>query len=1218
MFDDSKKQSRMIRFSWPVLIGLLILVSCHHLRAQPQDSLAVIIQNVATDGSSLRGYSANYPYPILSFISILDKDDRPVRGLADTLRWLSPGDVANNGEPIPSIWQPILDYTTGEPTPTQTDIYKLRPEPNFIEICESCQPIVPTTTMLLMDVSGSINSIPNALDSAKAGLTRFISDMRPEDRAGVIQFNCEFKHLPPTNDKQALIDFVQSAQTGPWTPLYEAIINAIDSMKDESAIRRSIVVYTDGKNNLPKNLRDCRQIQRPMLNEDSVIVVAKKFQIPVYMIALANSASETILKRIASETGGHFYKTEDGASFGDIYKKISDIIQNFYVMAHISPRPCESEFERTVDITVTDSPANLSRSGRGTREYSVNGPPRLHDLRLRKTADRDTVFRGDEITFTLTIENHGNHAAFNISLRDSLSEHLRFTDGPGGDAKVRSWQFDSLPQQQTVQVSYTAIVSDAVTDSIKELSNFAKVTGACDSDSTNDSANLRLTVFKRKPYDLSILKTANEDAVNAGETITYNLSLSNRGPNTAFNITVRDTLPEFLTPIDVDSVQSNILFWRFDSLRAGQNLDIAYQATVANPLPSSPIELNNVARVFAAGDTNAANNSASAKVIAENGPPRGEKYDLSIQKSASEDSVEAGDVINYSLAIRNLGPNAAFDIAVRDTLPDFLTPIDVDSVQGNILFWRIDSLLASQNMQIVYQARVDSLLPKPPTHLINVSRVFAENDSNAANNADSFTVIARRRTKPLKPYDLAIQKQADRDTVLAGEIISYTLTLSNLGPNDAGVFQVTDILPEFLTPIDVDTTQGNLLMWRVDSLAALQSVNLVYHARVQNPLPRSPLELINSSRIWAGVDTNVTNNTARDTVIAKNGPPLVEKKYDLSIQKAANPDSVTSGEEITYTITVRNLGPNTAFEIAVHDTLPDYLTPVDAGSAQDNVLFWEFDSLRASQTVNLVYHGRVDDPLPVSPAELVNIARVFAANDSNAANNSASARVIAANEVVPACADISVTISIDKDSVKIGEEFSCALIIRNFGPTTAFDIVAQVTIPEFVTPFDFESQQGNELFWRLDSLRAGDDETIVFSGRLNSTPSTNSRLGLTARVSSDCSDDDSNNISTAFVTAVTIFEDCSLFHLDANVFAPDRRPLGIIFELGEPRVVRLDVYDLASYHVTQITELSFPAGENRFEWNGSAANGQKVGSGVYVISLRSDNLLCWKKVIVVR
>ncbi len=963
----SQRPATRIKLLLLSFVGLLLSLPAQPLPAQTQDSLAVIIQNIATENASLRGYSANYPYPILSFLSILDGENRPVRGLADTLSWLGPNDVANNGQPISKVWQPIFDYESNAPVSTETaNLYNHRPQPTFIEICESCTPIVPTTTMLLMDVSGSINRIPNALDSAKAGLKSFIAEMRPEDRAGVIQFNCEIKHLPPTNDQQVLIDFIEAAVTGPWTPLYEAIINALDSIKDESSLRRSIVVYTDGINNLPRNLADCDDINRPLLNEDSVIVAAQKLQIPIYMIALANSTSEEILKKIATETGGRFFKTADGASFTEIYQKVSDIIQNFYVMAHISPQPCESDFTRTVDITVTDSSATIFRTNRDTHNYTVAGPPRLYDLKLTKSANRDSAARGDEIEFALTIENLGPHPAFNISLRDSLSD---FLSPLNADGNILSWHFDALPAQQSLQVSYSAVINETAADSTRELSNVANVHADCDSDSANDSARLRVRVFKRQNYDLAIQKSANSNSVSAGENITYTMTVRNLGPNTAFNITVRDTLPDLLTALDGDSVAGNLLFWKIDSLAPAQNINIAYQAAVADPLPISPVELINIARVFADGDTNAANNFASATVIAQNQPPPPppKNYDLSIEKIVSADSVLAGGNLNYSITVRNLGPNTAFNIAVRDTLPDLLTALAGDSVAGNLLFWKIDSLAPAQNINIAYQAAVA-------------------------------------------------------------------------------------------------------------------------------------------------------------------------------------------------------------------------------------------------------------DPLPISPVELINIAHVFADGDTNAANNFASARVIGIIPPPPACPDLAVSVTTNKDSIKVGEEFTYTIRVSNLSRLTAYNILVQVTIPEFVTPLDFESRQGNDLFWRRDSLAGGEEIIINFRGRLHRSPPSNfTRLVNTARVTAGCDDDDSNNIAQNFVTVLAVFEDCGVFLLDANVYEPERgRPLGIQFELSESRAVQLDVYDITGVHVTRIAEATFAAGQNRFEWNGVAANGQKVGSGVYVISLRSNNLLCWKKVIIAR
>jgi uncharacterized repeat protein (TIGR01451 family) len=531
-------------------------------------------------------------------------------------------------------------------------------------------------------------------------------------------------------------------------------------------------------------------------------------------------------------------------------------------------------------------------------------------------------------------------------------------------------------------------------------------------------------------------------------------------------------------------------------------------------------------------------------------------------------------------------------------------------------------LQASENFEIVYRAQVQNPLPVSPLELVNISRVLADNDTNLVNNAARDTVVARNATSTgNKNYDLTIQKRADRDSVTAGEDITYTLEIQNLGPDTAFDIAIRDTLPSFLSPVDADSAVGNVLFWQLDSLQASENFEIVYRAQVQNPLPVSPLELVNISRVLADNDTNLVNNAARDTVVARNATSPGNKNYDLTIQKRADRDSVTAGEDITYTLEIQNLGPNTAFDIAIRDTLPDFVTPgnVGAGVVQGNVISWQVDSLRASQELEITYEVTVDAPLPASPIELRNVAGVSAVNDSNAVNDNISVTVTGTNQVIPPCADLGITLVTNKDSVRVGEEFVYTIRINNFGPTTAFNIVVQVSIPDFVTPLDFESREGNELFWRLDSLRAADEEIITFRGRLLSAPTGNQRFANTARVSSDCNDDASNNLATSFLTVASIPEDCSLFRLDLNVFAPERgQPLGINFDLSETRVVQLDLYDLVGYHVSQITETSFPAGQNRFEWNGSSSNGQRIGSGVYVISLRSNNLLCWKKVIIVR
>ena len=89
--------------------------------------------------------------------------------------------------------------------------------------------------------------------------------------------------------------------------------------------------------------------------------------------------------------------------------------------------------------------------------------------------------------------------------------------------------------------------------------------------------------------------------------------------------------------------------------------------------------------------------------------------------------------------------------------------------------------------------------------------------------------------------------------------------------------------------------------------------------------------------------------------------------------------------------------------------------------------------------------------------------------------------------------------------------------------------------------------------------------------------------------------------------------------LDRNVFRPELEDaLAINFKLARSAVARLDAYDVTGYHITRIAEDYFPGGWNVYLWNGLLEDGRKAGSGVYIITLRSDDYKTYKKVIIVR
>ncbi|MDQ3668378.1 MAG: DUF11 domain-containing protein [Acidobacteriota bacterium] len=134
-------------------------------------------------------------------------------------------------------------------------------------------------------------------------------------------------------------------------------------------------------------------------------------------------------------------------------------------------------------------------------------------------------------------------------------------------------------------------------------------------------------------------------------------------------------------------------------------------------------------------------------------------------------------------------------------------------------------------------------------------------------------------------------------------------------------------------------------------------------------------------------------------------PPQPPAAADLAVSLGVDRTSVKQGEQLTYTITVNNFGPNNALGVVVNDTLSSGTTFVSAQAnkgnfttppvGQSGVVTWNVgdmldgDQEAAQIQVTVIARGRTT---------VTNTATVTAATaDPNEGNNSASITVSVAS-----------------------------------------------------------------------------------------------------------------------------------------------------------------------------------------------------------------------------
>src|SRR5262245_32732055 len=166
--------------------------------------------------------------------------------------------------------------------------------------------------------------------------------------------------------------------------------------------------------------------------------------------------------------------------------------------------------------------------------------------------------------------------------------------------------------------------------------------------------------------------------------------------------------------------------------------------------------------------------------------------DLSIVKSDSADPVNAGAAFSYTLAIANGGPDPATSVTVTDTLPAGVAFVDAAgtgwscSSVGQTLTCTRPTLAVGAAPPIT----VDVTAPVEGGAVSNTATVAApEADNDPGDNTDT------EGTTATAVANLTIAKTDTPDPVAASGNITYTISVSNLGPSTATTLTMTDPLP---------------------------------------------------------------------------------------------------------------------------------------------------------------------------------------------------------------------------------------------------------------------------------------------------------------------------------------------------------------------------------------------------------------------------------------
>ena len=186
--------------------------------------------------------------------------------------------------------------------------------------------------MLAMDVSTSMlarDFNPDRLNAAKDIAIKFIAQ-RPTDRMGIVVFAGEsYTQCPLTTDRATLINLMKEIQTGlidDGTAIGNGLATAVARLKDSDAKSRVVILLTDVVNNMGEVAPETAAEIGVGANGTAPYPVMTPWG--VEMQNLPVEIDEDLLKKIASSTGGSYFRATDNTSLSEIYSEINRMEKN--------------------------------------------------------------------------------------------------------------------------------------------------------------------------------------------------------------------------------------------------------------------------------------------------------------------------------------------------------------------------------------------------------------------------------------------------------------------------------------------------------------------------------------------------------------------------------------------------------------------------------------------------------------------------------------------------------------------------------------------------------------------------------------------------------------------------------------------------------------------------------------------------------------------------
>jgi uncharacterized repeat protein (TIGR01451 family) len=529
----------------------------------------------------------------------------------------------------------------------------------------------------------------------------------------------------------------------------------------------------------------------------------------------------------------------------------------------------------------------------------------------------------------------------------------------------------------------------------------------------------------------------------------------------------------------------------------------------------------------------------------------GSAADLVVSKTATPNPIDPNQPVTYTVTVTNNGPSTARSASLTDTLPvaDFAFASALPSQGSCAPLVGAALSCALGDVPDGGRVTVTVVMDVPASFdghdVTNSATVESDSfDPNPGNNTAAFTSSSNPQA------DLSVTKTASPEPVIAGEGVTYTVTVSNNGPFAATDVALQDLLPAGTSVVGASgagftCTTGPPINCTIPSLAVGASATVTVTATVANNLAFGST-ITNTAAVTATTpDPTTSNNSAAATSTVATRPDLVTSK-----QLIGPAPPLFAGGPIFFQVTVTNQGSSLARQVTLDDAVPAIDLQID--DVQGDVDFSNCDIANGDLLCSLGDMAPGDTVTFTLTANsfpdqaLGDFANVATAATTTPEPDQSNNQSVAPFSITDTQADVIVT----KDGPSLldaGAPFTYRLHVADGAlgalESDAQDVIVTDNVPAGLSPSQVQSTQGNCtiagqvvtcLLGTVSPIGFGVDITITGTSDASLSPQT---VTNTATATTSSRDTDLSSNAASFATQITQSADLSVTKV------PDNEPL---------------------------------------------------------------------------